>query len=157
MDLPPSYFAHDFGHPARPPFDGEKLIGCKGTTSEFETGYISLGCDMNQGSSGGGWLRGTNRAGWGYLNGVNSFLLRSRPGYLYSPYYGEAVRSLLLFRDRSLTAGRLDPATRRSPLMLAPFTATIPAGLNTSSRESMATLGEGRFRRARQAGAGRRW
>jgi V8-like Glu-specific endopeptidase len=93
---PPTFFANDFGYPQAPPFDGEQLIGCEGDAAPGKIDIINvivLACDMTGGSSGGGWLRDVNQ-GLGYLNGHNDFGIIGVPGFMYSPYYGEAVRFL---------------------------------------------------------------
>ncbi len=95
-NYPPTYFANAFGYPQDPPFDGEKLIDCEGTANPAKldiTNIIGLVCDMNGGSSGGGWLRDVDQ-GLGYLDGLNSFARSDFPDFIFSPYYGEAVRSL---------------------------------------------------------------
>jgi V8-like Glu-specific endopeptidase len=93
-NYPPGYHALGFGYPQDPPFDGRRLIACEGDTSLDRAGIIVLPCDMTGGSSGGGWLREADGRGLGYLNGLNSHGYGSRPGLMFSPYYGEAVRSL---------------------------------------------------------------
>jgi V8-like Glu-specific endopeptidase len=97
VNFPAKYHAFSFGYPVAPPFDGQKLIGCEGDTAAFGTTLIALVCDMTPGSSGGGWLRQVNRQGYGYLNGLNSHSRSAYPGFMFSPYYGEAVRSLFNF------------------------------------------------------------
>jgi hypothetical protein len=95
-NLPPSYFASSFGYPQAPPFDGKKLIGCKGTANPGDIdiiNVINLPCDMTGGSSGGGWLREVSQ-GLGYLNGLNSFGVVGIPDVMFSPYYGDGARSL---------------------------------------------------------------
>jgi V8-like Glu-specific endopeptidase len=95
-NYPPTYTANSFGYPQAPPFDGEKLIGCDGTARPGEIDIINvirLDCDMTGGSSGGGWLRDASQ-GMGYLNGLNSFGVFQIPDVMFSPYYGDAVRSL---------------------------------------------------------------
>jgi V8-like Glu-specific endopeptidase len=96
FNQPPTYFVNDFGYPQGPPFDGQKLIGCDGAAKPAKIdifNIISLTCDMTGGSSGGGWLRELDQ-GHGYLNGHNDFKIRELPGLMFSPYYGEAARSL---------------------------------------------------------------
>jgi hypothetical protein len=99
FNQPPTYFVKDFGYPQAPPFDGRKLIGCNGTATPAKLdifNVIGLPCDMTGGSSGGGWLRDVYR-GLGYLNGHNDFKVTDLPGVMFSPYYGDAVRSLYNF------------------------------------------------------------
>jgi hypothetical protein len=101
-NYPGRYAAVALGYPAEPPFDGRKLAGCTGTTRQFAPAFdpraIALFCDLTRGSSGGAWLRNVNSRGLGYINGeVSTGAWPAYPGYLFSPYYGEAVRSLYFY------------------------------------------------------------
>ena len=83
-----------FGHPAAPPFDGEKMFVC---TSEFGVFAppkgpgprpMGIGCDMTQGSSGGGWVVGDE-----FVQSVNSFFI-NRPKFedvMFGPQLGNVA------------------------------------------------------------------
>jgi Trypsin len=85
-----------FGYPAEPPFDGKHLWECDspyGGADPYSRFYpgpstMSIGCDMNAGSSGGGWIVQSK-----YLNSVNSYGYDD-PTDMYGPYFGQAVSSL---------------------------------------------------------------
>jgi hypothetical protein len=84
-----------FGYPAKKPFDGERLYRCDSHVGRDgkDAGrpwMIGIGCDMSNGSSGGGWLiKGR------YINGLNSFCYRHRwHNVMFSPYFGNALKRL---------------------------------------------------------------
>ncbi len=83
-----------FGYPAAPPFNGQNLYSCPSpfrgldpSTSNPQTQWIT--CNMTGGSSGGGWI--VQNA---YLNSVNSYGYKSKPGRMYGPYFGSAAVNL---------------------------------------------------------------
>lgn len=95
-----------FGYPSKPPFDGQQLIYCESaaafhgsptpTSKPPGPQTIGIGCDMNEGSSGGGWLSDyQSDKGWGYLRSVNSYYSFSRTSKLmFGPSGGDAARNL---------------------------------------------------------------
>ncbi len=106
-----------FGYPAAPPFDGERLYMCD---SLFGIEAVitpkprptAIGCDMNEGSSGGGWIiRDT------YLNGVNSFGLVGLNDVMFGPYFGNAAAALYQQASVSTTPGPLPPEPPPAPLV----------------------------------------
>ena len=81
-----------YGYPAAPPFDGERLWRC---TSALQTSdndanppTLGIGCDMTGGSSGGGWIVGSN------VVSVNSYGYGNQPDVMYGPYQGTVAQSL---------------------------------------------------------------
>jgi V8-like Glu-specific endopeptidase len=81
-----------YGHPAAPPFDGERLWRCTSPLQTSDTGAnpptLGIGCDMTGGSSGGGWIVGSN------VVSVNSYGYGNQPDVMYGPYQGSAAQSL---------------------------------------------------------------
>ncbi len=92
QSYPESFYA--YGYPADSPFDGSKLYVCSswfgGIDANSQPGPdpMRIGCDMTGGSSGGGWMVGSN------LNSVNSYGYRTEPDHMYGPYFGSAVGNL---------------------------------------------------------------
>ena len=83
-----------FGYPADPPFDGEKLWTCKSQSGErLNLGggpdMVSMGCDMTQGSSGGGWIVKGDQ-----INSVVSIGTDSMPNVLWGPFFGSSAQTL---------------------------------------------------------------
>ena len=83
-----------FGYPADPPFDGEKLWTCKsqsGARLNVGSGpdMVSMGCDMTQGSSGGGWIVNDQQ-----INSVVSIGVSSMPNVIWGPYFGSSAQTL---------------------------------------------------------------
>ena len=90
-----------FGYPAKPtpPYDGKTMIGCRSETVNRDSGQgspfpIAGGpCDMQGGSSGGGWI-----TGGGYLNSVVSYgYCDSEPslcGLTFGPYFTDQAKGL---------------------------------------------------------------
>lgn len=83
-----------FGYPAASPFDGSKLWSCRGNSgprANFASGpdLVSIGCDMTQGSSGGGWIVTGDK-----INSVVSVSIQGYPDMLWGPYFGAAAQSL---------------------------------------------------------------
>lgn len=80
-----------FGYPAASPFHGDQLRYCNGGVS-FDRSTLNLtyklGCDMNGGSSGGGWYRDFDPAsGAGTLVSLNSYTYTNRTGSMYGPKF----------------------------------------------------------------------
>lgn len=85
------------GYPAARPFNGKRqIITAASHAYNGNVGRnpapVGIGCDMTGGCSGGPWIW---RFGAGnYLNGDNSYRRSNKPKELYSPYFGNAARSL---------------------------------------------------------------
>lgn len=129
-----------FGYPAAPPFTGEQLTVCEsqygledplGFTTKPRT--TAIGCDMNEGSSGGGWIiRDT------YLNGVNSYGIYGLPEVLFGPYFGDATANLYGTASTSTSPGPLPPE-----LPAAPLVGTIhPMGLSLRLAQHLVARGQ---------------
>lgn len=94
FNAPASQSFQVFGYPADAPFDGEKLWTCKSQSGErLNVGVgpdmVSMGCDMTQGSSGGGWIVNGEQ-----ITSVVSIGIDSRPNVLFGPYFGSAAQTL---------------------------------------------------------------
>lgn len=106
-----------FGYPAAPPFDGERLHVCDSQTGieavlTPKPRPTAIGCDMNEGSSGGGWIiRDT------YLNGVNSFGLQGLDDVMFGPYFGDAAAIVYQQASASTTPGPLPAEVPPAPLV----------------------------------------
>ncbi|GAA2603415.1 hypothetical protein SMC26_03530 [Actinomadura fulvescens] len=95
-----SYFMWSFGYPANriPGFkryaNPNLLRYCNGKTFgvNYGGGHVALGmnCTMGQGSSGGPWIYGLNRKGYGRIAAINS-MHANRTKAMYSPYHGSAA------------------------------------------------------------------
>jgi hypothetical protein len=90
-----------YGYPAYPPFDGEHLYRCTSgyqgeDGSEGPPHPIRITCDMNQGSSGGGWVikRPYRDRFRHYVVSVTSYGYLDEGGFLYGPYQGGVARKL---------------------------------------------------------------
>jgi hypothetical protein len=81
-----------YGYPAAPPFDGERLWRCTSALQSSDTDAnpptLGIGCDMTGGSSGGGWIVGSN------VVSVNSYGYDNQPDVMYGPYQGTVAQSL---------------------------------------------------------------
>lgn len=82
-----------FGYPAAPPFDGEKLYKCTTglSVSDPFSGIQTqaVGCDMTQGSSGGGWVIQNQ-----YVNSVMSYGYEGLSNWSFGPYFGAVEEAL---------------------------------------------------------------
>lgn len=91
----PNQYVYDFGYPQGPPFDGQSLQEYDGF--EFASPYVSgtsgLPSSFTGGSSGGPWLAEFNGTG-GYVTGVDSFVITTVPGYMFSPYFSSNAGAL---------------------------------------------------------------
>jgi hypothetical protein len=80
------------GYPAASPFNGQRLWVCDSpwgtddTTSSPAT--MGIGCNMTGGSSGGGWIVGSN------LYSVNSYGYSNQRNVMYGPYQGSVAQAL---------------------------------------------------------------
>jgi hypothetical protein len=85
-----TYVSH--GYPAAPPFNGERLWTCTSPLQYDDTSgnppTMGIDCDMTGGSSGGGWIVGSN------LYSVNSYGYSNQPNIMYGPYMDSVAQSL---------------------------------------------------------------
>ena len=98
-----------FGYPAAGQFDGETLKECRSpyTGADEDTDQprtMSIRCDMNEGSSGGGWVAG------GRLLSVNSYyrgiIIIRLEDRLFGPYLGDVAQELYrAARGRAVRCG----------------------------------------------------
>lgn len=103
-----------YGYPAAPdpPYNGEKLVGCRSTVATRDKGRPSpIGitpCNMQQGASGGGWITDGN-----YLNSITSYTYcASDPdlcGFLFGPYFSKAAKALYTSKA---SGGSVTPSLR---------------------------------------------
>ncbi|MGH2712007.1 MAG: trypsin-like serine peptidase [Actinomycetota bacterium] len=108
-----------FGYPASPPFDGESLFVCDSQYG-LEDPFVltspprttAIGCDMEAGSSGGGWIIRDQ-----YLNGLNSYGFEEVPEVLFGPYFGDVAANLYNSASVSTTPGPLPPELPPAPLV----------------------------------------
>lgn len=88
----PNEQLQSFGYPAVPQalFDGEHLHSCESTGSgRIFPKLIAMGCNMKQGSSGGGWvIRGE------YVASNQSIGILGLPGLAFGPYLGADALAL---------------------------------------------------------------
>jgi hypothetical protein len=87
------------GYPAGRPFDGSDLYSCKSKTlgrhnPDRMSGQrtIFIRCDMNGGSSGGGWF--FTMDGNRYVGSLNSYGVMGHRDRMYGPYQGPAAYAL---------------------------------------------------------------
>lgn len=103
-----------FGHPGDPaPFDGERMYVCEGAylgdhpePDGYGEANIGMGCDMGQGSSGGGWVTST-----GHVNSVVSFGDTRIPEVFFGPYFGDAASRFFT----AVSNGQPPPAAEQPP------------------------------------------
>jgi hypothetical protein len=93
-NLPPEQTYVATGYPANR-LDSEAMWRCTGAFAGFDPrpipngpDPIAMGCDMNEGASGGGWQVN------GHLNSVSSFGYGDHPDVLFGPYFGNKTREL---------------------------------------------------------------
>jgi V8-like Glu-specific endopeptidase len=85
------------GYPAASPFNGQRMqINAASYAYNGDVGAspdpVGMGNDLTGGSSGGPWIR---QFGSSYhVNGVNSYRRNSNPKEMFSPYIGNAAKSL---------------------------------------------------------------
>lgn len=88
-----------FGYPAEGRYKGYDLIYCTGATSNdpYGVGTWGLACNMNGGSSGGGWLYGSTNPGTDTakkLSSVNSYGY-SGLTYMFGPKFTSATSTVM--------------------------------------------------------------
>lgn len=89
----PTEMLQSFGYPGccKPEFDGHNLFSCTSQGSaRLAPGAIAMGCDMEFGSSGGGWVM---REGY-ITSNVSGGDMQTWPNVALGPYLGEAARTL---------------------------------------------------------------
>jgi len=81
-----------YGYPAAPPFTGERLWTCSSPLQTSDNGAspatMGIGCDMTGGSSGGGWIVGSN------LYSENSYGYDNQPNVMFGPYLDSVAQSV---------------------------------------------------------------
>lgn len=88
----PNEFFQSYGYPAAPValFDGEHLHSCESTGSgRIFPRLIAMGCNMKQGSSGGGWVILGE-----YVASNQSIGIAGLPGLAFGPYLGSDALTL---------------------------------------------------------------
>jgi hypothetical protein len=89
-DRTEEYQSH--GYPAAPPFNGERQWVCDSSLNLSDVreapATMGIGCNMTGGSSGGGWIVGSD------LYSVNSYGYSSQPNVMYGPYMDSVAQSL---------------------------------------------------------------
>lgn len=88
----PREFFQSYGYPAVPArlFDGEHLHSCESNGSgRIFPRLIAMGCNMKQGSSGGGWVILGE-----YVSSNQSIGIRGLPGLAFGPYLGADALAL---------------------------------------------------------------
>jgi len=112
----PNESFQSFGYPAlpNPPFDGELLQSCtSGGSGRILDGVIAMGCDMQEGSSGGGWLIRDE-----YVSSIQSFGAPILfPRVAFGPYLGDAAKTLYDFaRDGTTVFPQPTPTVTPDPV-----------------------------------------
>lgn len=108
-----------FGYPMETPFDGERLFSCRSDVGFQDTNYPSapyttgMGCDMTEGSSGGGWVIGD-----GFINSVVSHSFDSHPEVQFGPYFGSSAQAFYEAASGIDLPGA-DPVTHRVSVSLS--------------------------------------
>ena len=139
-----------YGYPAEPPFDGERLYACRSEwqgddPQSSQPRTMSIGCDMNGGASGGGWVsHGLLLSVTSYCTGLVIVCLEPT---LYGPYLAGAARSLY---DHA--AGR---AVRCDEQPVTQLGAGGRDALTGTRRADTISLGAGNDRAAGRGGADR--
>jgi uncharacterized repeat protein (TIGR01451 family) len=94
----------DIGYPVKPtpPYNGQKQVISSASSAFWDTNQplapvpIGIVSQMQNGASGGPWMLNhaiTTTAGYNLLNGQNSYIYSSQQA-IYSPYFGEAAKSM---------------------------------------------------------------
>lgn len=89
----PDEFFQSYGYPAVPQqfFDGERMHSCESQGSgRVFGGLISMGCDMQFGASGGGWIMRGGYLSSNYSGGSPG----TYPEIAWGPYLGTAAKNL---------------------------------------------------------------
>jgi V8-like Glu-specific endopeptidase len=104
----PTQSFQSFGYPLRPKrFDGGALRTCVSQGSgRIANGLVAMGCDMRQGSSGGGWVIHDQYVASNVTSGNHNLW----PNVAFGPYLGEVARTLY-----DLIRGGTGPTPQPSP------------------------------------------
>lgn len=89
----PTETVQSFGYPALPStkFDGEHLQSCVSQGSgRIWDAMVAMGCDMEQGSSGGGWVMREEFV----TSNISGGNMRVWPNMAFGPYLGSGARTL---------------------------------------------------------------
>ena len=92
FNLPALQQFQSFGYPGEPSdiFDGEKLHSCISRgTARLVSGLVAMGCDMEQGSSGGGWIIRGQFINSNVMGGIQGY-----PNVSFGPYFGPLAQAL---------------------------------------------------------------
>lgn len=113
FNQPVSGAVRSHGYPALPPFDGSKLRYCDSTLGYRDPGSsapqtMGIGCDMNGGSSGGGWVIADG--GNGSVVSVNSYTYLGPPEVMYGPFFGSTAQALYNAAQGDAPGGPATPA-----------------------------------------------
>ena len=91
----------NFGYPTYTPFDGKWQFICTGPFAYNDNNLngpypVGMGCDMTRGSSGGPWIKDFSGVAGSanFLNGNNSYRYTGHPQEMFSPYFGDAAKTL---------------------------------------------------------------
>jgi V8-like Glu-specific endopeptidase len=91
----------NIGYPTYAPFDGKWQYICTGPFAYNDTNLnnpspVGMGCDMTRGSSGGPWIKDFSGVAGSanFLNGNNSYRYTDHPEEMFSPYFGDAAKTL---------------------------------------------------------------
>ena len=101
-----------YGYPAASPFTGERIQYCTsdlattGNPSGTGPATLGIGCNMTEGSSGGGWIIDNQ-----YLNSNVSYGVEGKPNVFYGPYFGDAAATLYASASTSTLPGPLPDPT----------------------------------------------
>jgi hypothetical protein len=90
---------NSYGYPAAKPFNGQRLWKCDSSlyTSDTSTAPQTMGiqCNMNGGSSGGGWVVPADNR----VYSVNSYGYSSLRNVMFGPYQGDDAQELFTTAD----------------------------------------------------------
>jgi hypothetical protein len=100
FNKPPKSTYQIFGYPGlpNPPYNGERLVACDASFFSLQyTGHpfstIAYPCDMQEGSSGGGWVTPAGVVASVVSHGSCEFD-PSTCGQIAGPYFGDAIKAL---------------------------------------------------------------
>jgi V8-like Glu-specific endopeptidase len=130
-----------YGYPAAAPFTGERILYC--TSDLLSTGNpggsgpptLGIGCDMTEGSSGGGWIVGDQ-----FVNSNVSYGIEGKPNVFYGPYFGDAAATLYQSAATSTLPGPLPADPPVDPPVDPPIGGTpspTPTGTPTETPAAM--------------------
>jgi hypothetical protein len=119
-----------YGYPAAAPFNGERIYYCvsdvidSGNPPGSGPATLGVGCDMTQGSSGGGWVVDDQ-----FVNSNVSYGVEGQSDVFYGPYFGDAAATLYTTASTSTLPGPLPTPSVPVPGAGEPTTTpTTPSG-----------------------------